>query len=168
MLDTQRLDLSDPEDPDARQPYHAGFGTARRLGPALTRLLGSVKRFGGHAVAGLIRRYRAEGYHLAGAGIVAGSLIDPDSIANAHIRIHALEGLLFRTIVASSAARGRLPSTVWRERDLLGHAAERLGISAARLRAAVSSLPHPAPGPWRSEQKAASLAAWLILVRRPS
>ncbi len=84
VLDSVRLELSDPAIPESRQPYHAGLGTARRPGPALSRLVASVERFGQRSVAGLVRRYRADGHALAGAGVVVGSLIDPERIGNAH------------------------------------------------------------------------------------
>ena len=117
VVDSRRVDLSDPAVAESRQPYHAGFGTARSAGPELSRLVASVERFGRQSVAGVIRHYRAVGPPLRGAGVVVGSLINPEHIANDHIRIHALEGRLFRSIVEDSAARSRLPCAIWRERD---------------------------------------------------
>jgi hypothetical protein len=37
VLEARRLDLGDPAVPDSRQPYHAGFGTARAQGADLSR-----------------------------------------------------------------------------------------------------------------------------------
>src|SRR5262245_3917928 len=39
LAHSRRIDLSDPAIPDSRQPYHAGFGTARSTGADLTRLV---------------------------------------------------------------------------------------------------------------------------------
>lgn len=163
VADSRRIELGDPGVPEARQPYHEGFGTARAAGPPLSRLVASVERYGGRAVAGLFDAYRADGYALRGAAIVAGSLIDPDRIANDHIRIHALEGRLFRSIVEKAAERNGLRSLVCRERDLYVLAAERLHRSIEDLRAAVAGLGRGAAGPWRAEHKSAALAAWLLL-----
>ena len=43
LLDSRRVEISDPGIPDAKQPYHAGFGTARDAGDELKRLVSSVK-----------------------------------------------------------------------------------------------------------------------------
>jgi hypothetical protein len=164
VVDSSRVELSDPEIPDARQPYHDGFATARRPGRERTRLLASVKRFGKQSVSSAIREYRS-GHLLSGVGIVVGSLIDPESIANEHIRIHAREGELFRSVVADAATQSKLARWIWRERDLVHVAAELLGQTEPKLRLAVAALGRTVPGSWRAEQKAAALAAWLVLVQ---
>lgn len=166
VLATCRLDLSDPTIPEARQPYHDGFGTARRSGPELSCLVAAVQRFGRQAVTGLVRQYRADGHDLVGVGVAVGSLTDPDTIANVHIRIHALEGQLFRNVVEDAAARAGLASSTWRGRDLYGRAVEILKRTEPQLRSVLSAVPRPVPRPWRAEQKAAALAAWLVLASR--
>lgn len=163
VVENGRIDLSDPEVPDSRQPYHAGFGTARAGGRELSRLVSSVRRFGGKSVRDAIRRYRAVGHDLRGAGVVVGSLIDPDTIANDHIRIHALEGRLFRRIVEDAAARANLRCSTWRERDLYASSAAAFKRPEQALRDAVNALGDDVAGPWRAEQKMAALAAWLML-----
>jgi len=163
VAESRRVELSDPAIPDSRQPYHAGFGTARSTGPELSELVASVRRFGGQSVAGLIRRYRKAGHDLCGAGVVVGSLIDPERIANAHIRIHALEGRLFRDVVEVAAGRSRLTCSIWRERDLYALAAGVLNQSERELRALVTTLGRTVSGSWRAEEKAAAVAAWLVL-----
>ncbi len=166
VVDSRRIDLSDPAILDSRQPYHAGFGTARGSGPKLKRLVASVKRYGQHSVADVIRQYRTSGHELRGIGIVVGSLIDPERIANEHIRIHALEGQLFRRVVEDAAARSKLARSIWRQRDLHALAVEVLKQPEQELRSIATALGRAASGPWRAEQKAATLAAWLVLAGR--
>jgi hypothetical protein len=163
VVQSARLDLSDPAVPDSRQPYHEGFGTARRPGATLTRLIASVERFGRQSVGSFIVGCQAARYRLKGAGMVVGSLIDPSGIGNDHIRIHALEGQLFRGVVRAAIIERRLRCAIWRERDLYGSGAEVLKLGEADLRARVTSLGRAAGGPWRAEHKAAALAAWLVL-----
>lgn len=163
VLEARRLDLSDPALPDSRQPYHAGFGTARSEGAALSRLVASVERYGQRSVTRFLQDLRDAGHLPRGAGIVVGSLNDPARIANAHIRIHALEGQLFRRVVEEAAAARRLPSHIWRERDLYASAATLLKRPEPELRAMLAGLGRSVEGPWRREQKAAALAAWLVL-----
>lgn len=166
VRDSHRIDLSDPDLPDARQPYHAGFGTARAAGPELDRLVASVRRFGGRSVADAIRRARAAGKELRGIAIVVGSVVDPATLGNSHVRIHALEGQLFRGVVVAAARRARVYPTVWRERDLLRTAEDALGMSEESIRRKLTTLRPPGTGAWRAEHKFAALAAWLVLARR--
>ncbi len=166
VVDSCRLELSDPEMPECRQPYHAGFGSAREAGPELSRLVAAVKRFGARSVTGAIRRYRAAGYRVQRAGVIVGSLIDPQRIANDHIRIHALEGQLFRHVLTAASARSGVTCSVWRDRDLFALAAQNLKQPEQRIRETVARLREGVDGPWRAEQKAAALAAWLVLAVR--
>jgi hypothetical protein len=160
--DSRRVELSDPAHPESRQPYHEGFGTARASGRGLSKLVASVEQFGRRSVIAVFRDYKASGYHLAGVAIVAGSLIDPDTIGNSHVRIHALEGRLFRGVVADAARRSGIEFTVWRERDLYDAAAQRLRQPEARIREVVATLGKSIGGSWRAEHKAAALAAWML------
>lgn len=168
VVDSRRVELSDPAIPESRQPYHAGFGTARDIGPELSRLIAAVKRFGRQSVIGVIRHYRTGGHSVRGAGVVVGSLIDPERIGNDHIRIHALEGQLFRGVVRDAAARSRLSCSIWRDRDLQALAVGILRQPERALRDTLAALGRDVGGPWRAEQKAAALAAWLVLAGRPS
>jgi hypothetical protein len=162
VLDSRRIELSDPADPEARQPYHAGFGTARTSGAALSRLVASVEQFGRGSVTALIGQHRAAGHGLRGVGIVVGSLIDPARIGNEHIRIHALEGQLFRRVVEEAARQCRLPCAIWRERDVYKFAADALAQPEPEVRATLTALGRPLNAQWRAEQKAAALAAWIV------
>ena len=166
VADSRRVELSDPDVPESRQPYHAGFGTARDAGLGLSRLVGAVRRFGRRSLTELIRQYRADGHQVRAAGVVVGSLIEPERIANDHIRIHALEGRLFRSVVQDAATRNGLPCAIWRDRDLHAAASGVLKISERVLRSRVAALGQDVDGPWRVEQKAAALAAWVVLAGR--
>jgi len=163
---SRRIELSDPSDAHARQPYHAAAGTARKPGPQLDKLIAAVETFGRQSVAAFIRELEKTGRRFDGAGIVVGSLIDPADIANDHIRIHALEGQLFRGIVKAATDRRNLASFVWRARDLYGFAATSLKRSESDVRQTMNGLSRPVDAPWRAEQKAAALAAWVVTVKR--
>jgi len=163
VIDSRRIDLSDPAVPDSRQPYHAGFGTARAGGPQLSRLVASVERFGRASVTDTIDRYHRAGHQLRGIGIVVGSMTDPDTIGNAHIRIHALEGRLFRCVVEDAAVHRQLPYSIWREKDLYEAAAGALHQQESELRRVLKACGETTTGSWRAEHKTAALAAWLVL-----
>ena len=163
VVSSCRVELSDPAIPESRQPYHAGFGTARSAGPELSRLVAGVKRFGRKSLSDLIRQYQAGEHHVFGAGVVVGSLIDPKSIANDHIRIHAFEGQLFRGVVQDAASRCNVRCSIWRERDLYSSAAAVLKRPEQTLRDDMKAIGVGVEGSWRAEQKMAALAAWLVL-----
>lgn len=162
LLDSRRVEISDPDIPDAKQPYHAGFGTARGAGDELKRLVASVKGYGRKSVSALIREYQRSA-SVKSAGVVAGSLIDPQTIGNDHIRIHALEGQLFREVLVGAAEKNGVGCSVWRERDLYGVAEKQLKTAETVIRKKLTALGEGASGGWRAEHKAAALAAWLVL-----
>ena len=80
-------------------------GRRESQGLELDKLIAAVETFGRQSVAAFIREQEKTGRRFDGAGIVVGSLIDPADIANDHIRIHALEGQLFRGIVKAATDR---------------------------------------------------------------
>jgi hypothetical protein len=94
-------------------------------------------------------------------------MIDPATIANDHIRIHALEGQLFRTVVEEAASRSRVACSIWRERDLYETAAGVLKQPEPKLRNILAALGRDLTSSWRAEQKLAALAAWLVLAAKP-
>ncbi len=157
-------ELSDPAVPEARQPFHAGLGRHEARGArAVARLVRSVERFAHRSVARLIADYRAAGHRLRGVGIVVGSTVDPATIGNEHIRAHAEEGRLFRTVIETAARKCRLRPRVTVEKELYAVAATALRVVVPRLNARVAALGEAVEGSWRSEDKAAALAAWMVL-----
>ncbi|PYL62875.1 MAG: hypothetical protein DMF25_11440, partial [Verrucomicrobia bacterium] len=94
LRDSCLINLSDPRDPAMRQPYHAAMGRLETNAQELKRRTQSIRRTTAKSVVALLQRY--VDYKIWTAGLVVGSVIDPDSIANPHIRAHALEGRLFR------------------------------------------------------------------------
>ncbi len=163
VIDLRRIDLSDPAIPESRQPYHAGFGRAQANAAAVARLTRIVTRCAQESFGTLLRSYGPHGRHIRSVGIVVGSTIDPETIANQHIRAHAAEGRLFRTVVERAAQRRGLRPTIVRERDVYAVASRSLRRSQDQLRRAVAELGRAIQGPWRADEKTAAAAAWLVL-----
>lgn len=168
LLDRGIVELSDPAVPASRQPYHAGFGVAQRNLAKLRGLRALIARSARRSVTDLVRRHRAAGHGLRGVGVVIGSDIDPDRITNPHIRAHASEGRLFRTVLEQAVLRCGLRCTTLVERLLGDHASRVLGRPEADLKQALAELGRrlPGGGRWRAEEKAAALAAWVVLASR--
>ena len=129
------------------------------------RLRSTVERVTRRSLTRLLARYRGQGRTVRGVALVVGSVIDPAAIRNDHIRAHALEGQLFRTALQHAAQRARLPCATHVERGLYEAAAARLERTPAELRRVVSELGRAVGGPWRADEKTATLAAWLALGR---
>src|SRR5713226_3024353 len=167
VIDRRRVELADPAVPDSAQPFHAGLDLPKAAGAkAVARLVRCVERSSQRAIAELIKHYRASGYRIVGAGIIVGSTVDPQTIRNDHIRAHAAEGRLFRVVIEHALKLSRLKSSVTREKDSMSEGTKGLGISERRLRTELAAMGKAVEGSWRAEEKAATLAAWMALVRR--
>ena len=163
VIEHRVVELSDPAVPASRQPYHAGIGVAQTDIATLQQLIAEVHRYAGQSIADWVAGCDAAGYQLGGAGVVVGSEVDPDRIANPHIRAHAAEGRLFRTVVEVATRACGLTCTTFVERKLFAHAAAILARSEAQLKRDLAQLGRTPNRPWRQEQKAAAAAAWVVL-----
>ena len=77
----------------------------------------------------------------------------PATISNLHIRAHALEGRLFRTVLAEALEAHGLSCCVVVERRAYAEAALALLREAAELKRVLLSLGRPQSGPWRVGKK---------------
>ena len=158
------IELSDARVPTSRQPYHAVRDARPGQAASLERRLrGLVERITRRSLGALLKEYRRQGRPVRRVALVVGSLIDPARIGNDHIRAHALEGQLFRTALQRAARGAGLPCTTLVERALYDAAATRLKRSPNALKRAVKALGEALGGPWRADEKAATLAAWVAL-----
>jgi len=122
-----------------------------------------VRRVTKQSVAQVLLDCRRKNLKVRQAGLVVGSQIDPALIANPHIRAHALEGALFRTVLMDALRAERVRVLVFNERDAYSEGAIQLKRSAAELHRQIENLGRLVDGPWRAEQKLAALAAWIAL-----
>ena len=97
------------------------------------------------------------------AALVVGSQIDPHSVTNPHIRAHALEGQLFRSVLQESLHAHGILSDVLIERDAYGQATAELKQSNENVRRVIQNFGRDTESPWRAEQKLAAVAAWVAL-----
>jgi len=164
VVDRRVIALSDPAVPTSRQPYHAVMGAARANRAKIERRLRSVvAKITRQSVRQLLQEYRKTGHPVRRVALVVGSNIDPARIANDHIRAHALEGRLFRTVLEQACRSLGLKSSVLIERNAYPAGATVFRRSEARLKHAVTELGRAIEGPWRADEKTAALAAWMTL-----
>ncbi len=163
VLDRSVIDLSDPAIPESRQPYHAGFGMLEEDESKITRRLRIVERITNTSVTKLLGNYHKMRCCPRGAALAVGSVIEPAAISNPHIRAHALEGRLFRTVLEEALTSRGLPCSVVVERGAYAKAASVLGRKESDVKRAVARLGRSRSEPWRAEEKLAALAAWMEL-----
>ena len=163
LRDNRVIDLSDPQFPETRQPYHAAMGQLEMDPTEISRRTEIVRRVTKHSVTKLLADYRRKDYAITRSSLVVGSQLDPATIANPHIRAHALEGQLFcSTLEDALHARG-VRTAILLERDAYVTAAARLKKSSIDLRQTIQNLRRFAEGQWRAEQKLAAVGAWIAL-----
>jgi len=163
VLTRRIVELSDPGVPESKQPYHAAMGVLEDDPDSIQTHTEVVRGVAKRSVADLLGGFRAAGHRVQGAGLVVDSRIDPESISNPHIRAHALEGRLFRTVLEDALAAHGLSGLVVVEREAYVRASAPLGREEAELMGAVAALGRSLPGPWRADEKLAALVAWMAL-----
>jgi len=166
LADVNRVELSDPRLPETRQPYHARMGKLETDSRVVNRRERLVRRIAQQSLGTLLTSYRQKGYRIKRAVLVVGSQIDPTIIANPHIRAHAFEGRLFRSAVEQTLEAHEIRTGVLLERDAYVRVAAGMKQSSEDLKRAIQDLGRSIPansGPWRAEQKLATLAALFAL-----
>jgi hypothetical protein len=163
ILARRLVQLSDPAVPETRQPYHDGFYKQQDDPRELARRTAIVRRCAKREVAVLLKDECFGGLRCRGAGLVVGSVIDPAKVGNLHIRAHASEGQLFRTVLAEALTFHGIPCDVSVEKTLAETAAKRLKRSNAEITRTIAALGKTLGGTWRADEKAACVAAWMAL-----
>jgi len=165
LLDRQVLQLSDPSIPDTKQPYHV-FETlsGSEAEKEIERLNKIVFRIGSKAISGYLQALKKKSISLKGAGIVVGSDVDPAKIGSPHIRAHALEGRLFRTVVEDSVKEFGLTPLIVTEKLIYPQAIKTLRLKELDIKNQLKQAGEISDGQWRADEKTAFLVAWMSLV----
>ena len=122
-VDRSVVELSDAAFPESRQPYHASTGKEETDDAKIQARVEIVERWHAGSVAELVERCRELAPRLNRAALVVGSLTEPTKIANPHIRAHAYEGQLFRTVLEKSLRDCGFECSAMLERDIYVQAA---------------------------------------------
>ena len=159
----RRVELSDPAVPETRQPYHDGFFKQEHDPRELARRARIVTRCAQRSIAALLKDECFAGLQCTGAGLIVGSVIDPMKVGNLHIRAHASEGQLFRTVLADALQAHGIRCDVTVDKVLTQKAAKALRRTDASIARTVAALGKTVGGSWRADDKAACTAAWMAL-----
>jgi len=157
------VELCDPGVAQTRQPYHAALHAHEQDSHALGRRIAIVKRCATQSIAALLNTDVFAGADCGAAALVVGSVIDPATVANPHIRAHASEGALFRDVLRDALRARGLRCELFVEKQLAASATAGLHRGESAIKRVVAQFGKAAGAPWRAEEKAASTAAWLML-----
>ena len=166
LSDIGRVELCDPRRPETRQPYHAAMGKLETDSTKLNQRERVVRSISQESLMELLNCYRQKRFQIKRAALVVGSQINPAEIANPHIRAHALEGRLFRSVVEQTLHDHEICTDVLLERDAYPSVAARFKQSIDDVKRGIEKLGRSAAAkaePWRAEQKFAALAALFVL-----
>jgi len=163
LLKTE-IKLVDPKVPATAQPYHEVMDLPwEKSQQEVRKYAAAIERTAQKALAKLIEEQRSSGQKIAGAGIVGAPDRDLARIGNPHIRAHAAEGVLFRRVLDLAAQSNGLKWQVISDRNFDEAIAEKLGAQYARVKQTISGLGRSISPPWRTDEKQAATAAWLVL-----
>lgn len=163
VIDRRVIPLADPSVPDSIQPFHVFERESGRSAEQLVeKLKKRVAEVALQSIKELMKDYRELGYQPIRAILVVGSKVDPSTLHNEHIRWHALEGQLFRTVVENALAAGKVSSTVLLSAEVFKEGTALFRRKEDDLKQQIKELGR-ALGSWRAEDKASSMAAWLAL-----
>ncbi len=164
LLGRQVIQLCDPAVPESKQPYHAKMGTLQTDDAKIERLKQVIVKVSQNSVNAWLKDLQKDG-KIQRAGLVVGRDIDPAKIANPHIRAHALEGRLFRTVLQESLEDQGVSCAIFVERKVYEQAAGILKRSEKDLKQSLTQMGRlSGGGSWRGDDKLAALAAWLQMM----
>jgi hypothetical protein len=164
VLRREELSLVDPDLPATGQPYHEVMELPwEKAQVAVLASARAIEAVASKSLAQLVRGLQSDGLVVCGVGVVGALERNLERIGSAHVRAHAAEGLLFRSVLDKAAEKNGLERRTFEERKLLEQAASELGCRVAELAAQLAELGRATGPPWRADEKSAAAAAWLAL-----
>ena len=156
--------LVDAKNSATYQPYHEvmelPWEEAQKAARKTERVIEKVAQ---RNVAALIGKLKAEALTVKAVGIVGAKDRDLSRIGNYHIRAHAAEGILFRRVLDLAAETNGLPWRAFPEREFDEILKTDLGAQADQLKVTLAQLGRSLSPPWRTDEKLAAAAAWMVL-----
>jgi len=164
VLLKSEIRLFDPKVPGTAQPYHEVMDLPwEESQRAVQRYVRAIEIVAAKELARLIKQMTKDGATVVGAGIVGAKDRDLARIGNNHIRAHAAEGVLFRAVLEFGAEKNGLRRRAFSDRDFAAITKSELGQKHSSIAQRIDELRRSVSPPWRTDEKQAALAAWLVL-----
>ncbi len=165
-----RLELADPNDQGAKQPFHAAEDLPWPDAKAfIESSISDARRRARRELDRVGEELAADGFRVVRCVLLTASghvLPDLRSVLASHALIHAAEGDHFRDALADAASARRLAIVRISRKELPARASEAIGISTKEAAARVAGFGKTIGPPWAADQKLAALAGWVALVFR--
>jgi hypothetical protein len=164
VLLKEEIRLVDPKVPGTAQPYHEVMDLPWEASQrAVQRYARAIESVATKELARLIKQMTKDGATVVGVGIVGAKDRDLARIGNNHIRAHAAEGVLFRAVLEFGAEKNGLRRCAFSDRDFVAITKSELGMKYSSVAGKIDELRGSVSPPWRTDEKQAALAAWLVL-----
>jgi hypothetical protein len=164
VLAKEEIRLVDPKLPGTFQPYHEvmdlPWNESQR---AVQKFVRAIQKVAAKEIAQLIKKQTKNGATVVGVGIIGAADRDLSRIGNFHIRAHAAEGVLFRSVLEFGADQNRMRRRTFADRSFAANAQAELGKKHSSVTQMIDDLRRSVPPPWRADEKLAAMAAWLVL-----
>jgi hypothetical protein len=158
------ISLCDPRNPATRQPYHGVMDLAWIDAQVAAGAIESrIENIAIEALSALLSEVVSRGCRVGSVGVVGSPDRDLARIGNSHIRAHAAEGILFRRVLEVAAAKHNLRWRSFSDRGFEEMAVSELRRAPHEVKTALAAIGHSAGRPWRADERAAAMAAWLML-----
>ncbi len=167
VMDRRNIIVADEGIAGAKQPYHHAANLGLPKAELFIENCAAVsERLASAAVRQVVGELQNHHYRVVGAAVLLASGRPLPSLAEilaSHALIHTAEGEFFRRAVREACEHMGIKVSGFRERELAGRARVILGEGADRVQRKISSLGKSLGPPWTADQKAAALAAMLVL-----
>src|SRR6059036_3611824 len=114
-------------------------------------------------LSGLLGNLQSRGFDVDGIGVVGSPDRKLDRIGNPHIRAHAAEGILFRRVLEIAAAEHKLHWRSFSDRAFEELTFPELRRTPHEIKSTLAEIGRSAGRPWRADERAAAVAAWVVM-----
>ena len=164
VLAKKEIRLVDPKVPGTAQPYHEVMDLPWEESQlAVHKYVQPIQNVAAKGLARFIKQIKKDGATVIGVGIVGAKDRDLARIGNNHIRAHAAEGVLFRAVLEFAAEKNGLRRRAFSDRDFVAITKAELGKKYSSVAREIDDLRRSVSPPWRTDEKQAALAAWIVL-----
>jgi hypothetical protein len=158
------LVLATPATPELFQPYHLVMELPwDRASAAAGKSQQAIAEVAVQQLKSLSDDLHSRNIEVACVAVVGAPERKLASIGSPHIRAHAAEGVLFRRVWQLAAETIGMPSMAFPEKGIEAQAAADLQLPVSAVRSQLAEFGYAMGRPWRADEKAAAMAAWIAL-----
>ena len=158
------ISLHEPLIPGTAQPHHQVMELPWSDAVVVVRGLEmQIEAVAVERLKGLLKELGSRGHDVRTIGVVGSPDRDLEKIGNRHMRAHAGEGILFRRVLEHAASELTIHSASFSDRQFETSASAQLRRTPQDIQKTLAAIGQAAGRPWRTDERAAASAAWLML-----